>query len=232
MTTSMVFFFPWEKDDTDIGKDNASAEIVSIEKEVIASTQARLDMKRVTDTLLEGDYSNTPKLPPEGEQDNAKTTPAPPSPWAIALAAAIASSFAVNMILHSWFISAAVFVFAFLAASGDPLDEEGIAGSLARIVGRTTLKSIDTATPKIRAVARAAVKGDEDLASLMSRVSELERENAELRLWVQRRKAVDESLSKFTLEELKGLAREKGIMVGGTKSQLLMRLLEEKAIDL
>jgi len=51
-------------------------------------------------------------------------------------------------------------------------------------------------------------------------------------LWVQRRKAVDESLSKFTLEELKGLAREKGIMVGGTKSQLLMRLLEEKAIDL
>eukprot|EP00957_Ditylum_brightwellii_P049722 3770650-Ditylum_brightwellii.AAC.1 len=98
----------------------------------------------------------------------------------IALAAATVSAFAANLMLHSWFISAAVFVFAFVVASSDPLDEEGIAGSLARIVGRTTLKSIDTATPKVRAVARAAVFGEEELASLMGRLSELERENAEL----------------------------------------------------
>mmetsp|Transcript_7242 Transcript_7242/g.9826 ORF Transcript_7242/g.9826 Transcript_7242/m.9826 type:complete len:277 (-) Transcript_7242:131-961(-) len=233
-TRPLFFFFPEKADDTEPIRENASTEIDIIEKEVLASTQARLDMKRVTDVLLEENSANSSrqKLPQTESQGLAEPTSAPPSPWTIALAAALVSSLAVNLVLHSWIISAVVFVFAFLAASGDPLDEEGIAGSIARIVGRSTLKSVDAATPKIKAVARAAVTGDEELESLRGRLLELEQENAELRLWVQRRKAVDESLSSFTLEQLKGLAREKGIMVGGTKSQLLMRLVEEGGIDL
>jgi predicted secreted protein len=85
--------------------------------------------------------------------------------------------------------------------------------------------------PKFRAVARVALKGESEMAVLKQRLDDLELENANLRLWQQRRNAVDESISKFTVSELKQHAREHKLSVGGSKSQLLMRLVEAEAIQ-
>jgi len=174
------FLLPGNVSSTGLDTDTLSSEEISnMEKVVLASTQERLDMKRVAELLLEreSNYSE--------QWDNIETTSVPPSTGSIALAAAIVTALATDLFSHSWSISFIIFVLAFVIASGDPLDEEGIAGSIARIVGRTTLKSIDVAKPKIRAVARAAVIGEAELASLMTNLGALEQENYDLRSSVQ-----------------------------------------------
>jgi len=120
----------------------------------------------------------------------------------------------------------------FLLANGDPLEEDSVAGALARVVGRFTLQSVQASQPKVRAIARAAVRGDEELAYLSRRVAELEAENADLALWKQQRQAVDDALSDFNVDELKEKARSNRIAIGGTKSQLLMRLVEAGIVKL
>ena len=107
-----------------------------------------------------------------------------------------------------------------------------LTGAAARVVGRATLNSIQILQPKVRAVARVAFKGDnDDVASLKQRIEELEAENANLRLWQQRRKAADDSLSKYTIVELKAKAFQHNLPIGGTKTQLLMRLVEAGVIE-
>lgn len=85
--------------------------------------------------------------------------------------------------------------------------------------------------PKVRAVARVALKGDNDVAFLKQRIEELEAENANLRLWQQKRNAVDNSLSKHTIDELKSKAFQHNLPMGGSKTQLLMRLVEAGVIE-
>jgi hypothetical protein len=98
-------------------------------------------------------------------------------------------------------------------------------------VGRATVHTLKAAQPKVKAVARVAIRGDDQIALLMERIEALEAENANLRLWQKRRTAVDNSLSKYTLAQLKGKARENKLPVGGDKSTLLMRLVEAEVID-
>lgn len=82
---------------------------------------------------------------------------------------------------------------------------------------------------------RVVFKGDSsttELAQLKQRIDELEDENASLRLWQERRNFVDSALSKYNVEQLKKLARENEVAVGGSKIELLIRLVEAEAINL
>lgn len=180
------------------------------------STKARLDLKRINDAFLEEDDMIGPS-----------------DAWKVALSASIVASVASNTFLfHSLVLSSIVGMVVFFVANGDPLEEDSVAGSLARVVGRVTLKSVQSTQPKVRAVARAVVRGDSDIAQLEQRIEELEAENDELMLWKFRRQAVDEKLAEFNVDELKAKARSNKIPIGGTKSQLLMRLVEAGIVEL
>ena len=93
------------------------------------------------------------------------------------------------------------------------------------------MHSLRALQPKIKAVARVAIRGDDQVALLMERIEQLEAENAQLRLWQKNRNAVDNSVSKYTLQQLKSKARANKLPVGGSKATLLMRLVEADAID-
>lgn len=177
-----------------------------IEREVMESTRAKLDLQKVTKTLLDDELPFRSSV----------------ATWQVALAASGSGGAAAFFLLHNWILSGIVLVYIFVVANGDPMEEESIAGALARIVGRGTLQTL----PKVRAIARAAVTGEDDVALLKSRIRELENENYELKLWKKRRLAVDQALPDYSLEELKEMARQNGLAVGGTKTQLLMRLAE------
>jgi apolipoprotein N-acyltransferase len=132
----------------------------------------------------------------------------------------------------SLLFAAVAFVATFWIAYQDPLEEEGVAGALARVLGRWTIQSVETTTPKIRAVARAAITSQEEITQLQSRVQVLEQQHAELVLWKERRLAVDRNLDKKTVEELKEMARQNNLAVGGKKHELMMRLLEAQVLQL
>jgi hypothetical protein len=129
-------------------------------------------------------------------------------------------------------LAAIAFVGTFWIAYQDPLEEDGMAGALARVLGRWTIQSVDKTTSKIRAVARAAFTSQEEIIQLQSQVQRLEQQNAELALWKQRNLAVDDNLGNYTLEELKEKARQNNLAVGGNKHQVMMRLLEADALQL
>mmetsp|Transcript_22160 Transcript_22160/g.44830 ORF Transcript_22160/g.44830 Transcript_22160/m.44830 type:complete len:301 (+) Transcript_22160:101-1003(+) len=227
---------PQNPSDDIIRKPAADVEMRQIEKEVMAKTQARLDMKRVMDALLlekdEVTVNSSSEWAPKFREETS-SEPVPSNPWAVAFAAGGATAALIFILTSSWIASGASFIITGLLASRDPLEEEGAFGSLARIIGRVTLKSIETTTPKARAVARAAVRGDSELDFLRSRVRQLECENQELRQWIDQRKTVDESLSLFSLDKLKDLARSQGIPHSGrTKAQLMMALIDKGALNL
>lgn len=81
-------------------------------------------------------------------------------------------------------------------------------------------------------MARAIMMGEEEISTLKADLAEKEQELLELRRWKQLRIAVDDALPRFALDDLKELARKNGMMVGGTKTQLLLRLAEAGIIDL
>jgi hypothetical protein len=111
-------------------------------------------------------------------------------------------------------------------ANGDPLDEDNATGAVARQVGRMTIQSVESSKPKLKAIARAALTDQEEIVLLKQRIKRLEFAKADLELWKERRTAVDENASRYSLDELKDVARRNKLALGGTKSQLLMRILE------
>lgn len=190
-------------------------EISALEREVFESTRSRLDIRRVNEAFFEEEDELQ-----RGLYDS----------WKVALAAGLLTSLAAGMVFHSVFVSAFACVAVFVVAIGDPIDETSAAGALARVVGRFTLKTV--AQPKVKAIARAAVRGNDEVFELRELLRDLEAENEELYLWKRRRIAVDEALNDFNVDELKEIARENKIRIGGTKSQLLMRLVEAEIVDL
>lgn len=187
--------------------------MVMLEKEIISSVQEKLDKKRVVEALLEDDLND----PLEAS-----------SSWNIPTAGALVASGLSFALLHNLSISAVVLVSVFIAASGDPSQEDGLAGAMARILGRYTIKSVQESQPKIRAIARAVVTGEEEIVGLKERISELEEQNTQLRRW----KRTHEALPNYTLDGLKMVAQENSLAVGGTKAQLLMRLVEAGVVRL
>jgi hypothetical protein len=203
---------------------NGDLDLVSLEREVLASTLDRMDRKLVAQALLAAD----PTVSDETTVDEQIVVA---EQWKVALAAALASALLGFIAAKSLVFAALSFVVVFFLANGDPL-EDGVAGAFARILGRLTIKSVNASTPKIQAMARAAITSEEEITVLKEQTSRLQEENNRLVLWKQRRIAVDESLSNYGLEELKETARQNNIPVGGNKTQLLMRLVEAEVIQL
>jgi len=199
-----------------------------LEKEVYASTQAKMDVQRLKDTLAEKESSST--------KDNPQVTAIMAAQWKISLAAAsFVSTFYEVSTKSNLSITAVVFLTVFFIANQDPLEEKGFAGALARLLGRLTIESVETSKPKLKAMARAAISTDNDdrekvITLLQQRIEVLENDNTELKQWKEQRTAADSLLSQYGVEELKVMARQNHLPVGGTKIQLLMRLLENQIL--
>lgn len=219
--------------------DNTSI-MANMEKEVRASAQATLDLKRVTEALTDANsgvcYEPSSSMTVLNNSSDPNFSPdvSPPSQWKIAFSAGLAASLVSFLLLHQPLLSFALFLATTIVAARDPIDEgstlidgeDNVAGPLARLIGRATLQSIEESTPKVRAMTKAAVTGSAEIDFLRGRIQELEVENASLALWVERRRYVDENVGGVTLDQLKDSARKEGLAVGGTKAQLMMRLAE------
>lgn len=213
--------------------NDVESEMAKLERTVKADTQERLDLKAVTNLSTKAFDSG--RDTPESIQQEIQ------NPWKVSIAAGAVAFFASITMSHSVPIAGLWFGAAFLAAQWDPVDEDSLAGPIARTVGRGAIR----AQPKIKAVAKAAMSDvdemnqyySEDLEELRQQIQALERtnrvlaqENEEYRLKLARREAVDQSMSSFNLDELKDMARISGVPLTGTKAQLMMRLVEAEII--
>ena len=206
-------------------KQDPNEDIVFLEREVLASVQAQLDRKRVVEAFSENKSSLVPS------NSNDPLLKQSQSSWQVPAAAAVVTSAVSFLTFHNPYATALVLVSVFIAASGDPLEEDSLAGALARILGRFTLQSVQASQPKIRALARAVVTGEEEILELQQRLQQLEEENEQLLLWKLRRLRVDQVMPAYSLDQLKDLARDNNVSVGGTKCQLLLRLVEADIVD-
>lgn len=216
---------------------NNNIDMTTIEKQVVASAQEQLDMQRIKNMFQTSDQLSTNR---EKDEPISKH---PPSQWNIALASATVLSIASLVTLQiqapiNVYISIVVFIATFLVANRDPIQEEDlddVTGPITRTVGRVTLDSLERSKPTIQAVAKAVVSGDSienEIRQLRQRVGDLEQENKDLKLFIKRRNDIDEQSKFYNMERLKELARENKITVGGTKAQLMMRLIEANILDL
>jgi len=185
----------WKSGEEKNGFDDVDA----IEKQIFASAQEKIDKRRVLEALVQDErdikVSSLRKTSDgsslAGREGDLESLPTPQ--WKVAAAAALASSSLAFFVTGNFFLSCVALITVFFAANGDPLDEgDSVAGAVARILGRATLRSMEASRPKVKAVARAVVTGEEELATLRARLREVERENADLRTWKERRIKVEE----------------------------------------
>jgi spore coat protein CotF len=198
---------------------NGELDLLSLENEVMATNRAKMDLQLVTKAFTETTDASVTTTEPAKQALLA-------SAWNVALASAFFTSSLTWFLSTSLFLALVAFVATFFIAYQDPLEEEGVAGPLARVLGRWTIESVETSSPKIRAVARAAITNQEEITQLQSQVRVLEQQNAELIRWKERRLAVEDNLGHYTLAELKEMARKNNIAVGGKKQELMLRLLD------
>jgi hypothetical protein len=211
-----------------------------MEREVLAAAQAKLDADRILEALEVKTTDKSKKEHPLAENGSLFKLPnrwreetGLMRPWKIALAASLLGSTATLVFSgNNLMLSAAVGAAIFLVALADPIDDQSLAGAAARVVGRAALRSVEASQPKVKAVARAVVTGQDELVALKQRVLDLEAENAELRKWKAMRIKAEDRLAEYSLPTLKNLARGQNLPVGGTKLQLLMRLVDARVIEL
>eukprot|EP00979_Chaetoceros_neogracilis_P004036 scaffold695_cov279-Chaetoceros_neogracile.AAC.62 len=206
-------------------KDNMS----EIEKEVLATTQAKLDLKRVKSALMGQGTRDITVDDIIQSDDNAlsKSIEAkgpPPSQLAIALAAASFLGLLSFLTIHMPLLSLVVFLATIYVASRDPVNDEAlvegdISGPVTRIVGRATLESIKKTKPTMQRMVRAVASQDE-YDKLFMKFQELENENQDLKQWVQQREAINDQAKNFTMDSLKDIARDNTLKV-----QLMTRLM-------
>jgi len=218
-------------------KDNMS----EIEKEVLATTQAKLDLKRVKSALMGQGTRDITVDDIIQSDDNAlsKSIEAkgpPPSQLAIALAAASFLGLLSFLTIHMPILSLVVFLATIYVASRDPVNDEAlvegdISGPVTRIVGRATLESIKKTKPTMQRMVRAVASQDE-YDKLFMKFQELENENQDLKQWVQQREAINDQAKNFTMDSLKDIARDNSLKVSGTKVQLMTRLVDNGCLNL
>jgi len=214
--------FPPSSSNSQPGADDATAaaaEIDAIERQVLESARSTVDVNRVLRALQ------------EEPDDDITTSTGTSSHIQIAVAASLVVGIGTFLLSQqnyylSLFVAGFVFVAAFLDA------DDTLAGALARILGRTTLQSLQASQPRVKALARAVVTGEEEITLLKRRMQELVLENEELRQWKEQRLQMDEALPRFKVDELRTMARENGLLVKGTKTDLLLRLMEAGVVDL
>lgn len=219
---------------------NSDLDILALEKEVRASTQEQLDIQRIQNILTPKSKGNKITSAMENMESYNKN---PPSQRNIAIASATTVSLSSLLMLqlpspYNIYISLIAFVSTFVIANRDPIKDEDlddVTGPITRTVGRVALQSLEKSKPKIQAVARAVVNGDsseDEIQYLMKRIEDLENENNQLKQWIQRRNSIDERSKYYTIDQLKDIARENKVSVSGTKTNLMMRLIEANALDL
>lgn len=242
-----------EASDTDalIGKSKPSekngkvSELELLEKQVLAETQAALDIKRIKDALFQGsseestaasvDLTKEPKMKVSNET-SAELQSTPPSSMSIALAAGSAVGLTSLIALQVPILSLGAFAATTFIASRDPIKDEDfiegdLSGPISRTVGRATLTSVEKSKPTLKAVARAVVASNE-VEELREQCKELQEENARLQLKLDRIDAVDKQSKGYTMTQLKEMAKKDDIKIGGTKAQLMMRLVEADVLVL
>lgn len=232
----MPLNFAWfdrKKDESGGNPDD----MLSLERQVRSDVQARVDQQNLDRALTSFISTDTIQSPSTQQQQQRQRLGQ--SQFAVAVASGVAAGAASFVATHSLVTALMASLGVYYVAARDPVTEDDLAGSAARIIGRYTLDSVETATPKVKALARTALTGEEEILKLKSRIEALEvenaqlgEENAQLQLWKRRRAWVDDNSSKFNLTELKEKARDKSLPVGGTKAQLLMRLVEAGVVDL
>jgi len=212
-----------------------------MEKEVLASTQSKLDWKYVQDALFgkgqdNSQPNNVPTAFANDDDDNKnfnRETSLIFSSIEISLASSILFAALCFVVLHQPTVVVIVFSLVFLLANGNPLQEENAFGAFFRIIGRFTLRVLYSAAPKAQMVMRVLLtddinngQTDRQIGLLQAKITELEEENRTLRqrLAVRERKSL---LARHTMEELRALARKESIPVSGTKEQLLSRLVDK-----
>jgi hypothetical protein len=246
-------------------------EIRDMEQQVLASVREKRDFDVVARALREGEEASSTSA--SASSSKASSSPsalipskgAPPQPFymtpdpatqqiqQVALASAIVTAVASFLLFSNIFITILLSTLVFWSANSDPLEndndgfDENLLGAMARIVGRKTVQAYQQATPKVKAVARAVVTGQQEMALLKARIQELEEqeiqqlqqcvevleaENAALQQYKQTRELVDRHAHRYKLPELKQVARDYNLPVGGTKDQVLMRLVQAGVIDL
>jgi hypothetical protein len=211
-------------------RTNDVDEIVAIEKQVIANAQAKLDTNLILEAL---DVKNTARNGGPLQDFDASYKPMIFHPWKIALAASLLCSGVVFMMsTYNLVLSSIVGLVVFAVALADPVDDNSLAGAVTRMVGRITIQSVEASQPKVKAVARAVVTGQDEIVQLQQMIKELESENTSLRRWKEQRTKAEMCLGDFSLSALKEQARAHKLPVGGTKMQLLMRLVDSGAIEL
>jgi hypothetical protein len=212
--------------------DNSSAlDWTDMNQRVLANAQADLDWQRLGQALeaRKVEVTKNDLLYAQEALSNNR----PVSPWKIAIAAASVSSATSLFLFQNFYVAAIVLLVVFIAASRDPIEEsaEDVTGALARTVGRVTIDSIEGSQPKIRALARAIISGEEEINALRSQVEDLERENKELALWKERKIKVDEVSGDYKINDLKAMLKKENLPTTGTKVDLLMRLMEENIMN-
>lgn len=202
-------------------RGNKDDDIELMERQVIASVNAKLDAQRVQNVLLSV----------EDESNLKRELDEPPSPLSVATAAGIVA-FAVTYSLlpnPSLLLSSLGFIAVFAVAMirYEDADDTNLAGPVARIVGRATISTIKKSQPKVKAVARAVASKEDEFERLV-------KENAELKEWKRRRMAVDDAFGDYTMQELKDLARENKVQGFSTmnKITLMMKLIDAGALNL
>ena len=190
-------------------------EIRAIEREQQASVREKMDYNQVLRALT--------------EENAAKSSSASVPIWQVALTASMVAATASFFLFANLYVSLFVWICIFVVANADPMQDDSALGALARILGRATLKSYATSKPKLAAMARAAVNEDE-VRVLTQKLQSVQAQAEELRQWKKNRLWVEDNLQSFTVEDLKQRARDNQLAVGGTKLQLLQRLVDAHVI--
>ena len=216
-----------------LSNSSVEEEIAEMERQVLASAREQIDYNQITKALIGGDFDNSNnnknKISPRQDQSTITHTPT----WQIALTAATVTSGLSFVLFSNIYVSLFVLISIFLVANADPVqDDSGLVGPLARIVGRATLQSYQTSKPTLQALARAVVTGQDEVRMLRQELETVQARAEALETWKQRRLWVEDNLQKYTVEELKQKARDNQLPVGGTKLQLLQRLVDANVMDI
>jgi len=204
-----------------------SMDIVQLERRVNNNTRERLDLQALA------------IIPSEDDENDMEMFEEISDPLKVAVAAGGLTFLASLYLFQNIVIAFIGFGTVAAFASWDPLEEQSTAGAFSRVLGRGVIRASKKTQPRLNAVASAVVKGDIEIKELKQRVEELEdelaaveEENTILREALEMQYAIERALGKFSLDQLRYFAQKNGVAIGGTKSQILKRLVKNNVIDI
>jgi len=213
-------------------------ELELIEKEVLATTQSKLDWKYVQESLLgrnKGNEKYTNSIAISNSNNIGKEDPSLVlSPLKVSFASATLVGAAVYALFREPLVALLVLFFVFTLANRNPLDEENAIGAFFRIIGRFVLQVLYRTIPKLQSIARAIIADEnhveQQIIMLEDTIYQLQNENESLLQIIARRNKIDDMLTQYTVDELKAMARKANLPVSGTKDQILTRLVENGSL--